>query len=57
MKRILPLRKEFTLARQAAEAARRRQWLRDPLSHPQLEKMSGTELADLPFEPHRIRTE
>jgi hypothetical protein len=24
-------------------------WLRDPLSHPALEAMSGRELADLPF--------
>lgn len=26
------------------------QWLRDPLSHPDLEAMSEREIADLPFE-------
>ena len=30
------------------------QWLRDPISHPQLTGMSVTELADLPFEPWRF---
>jgi hypothetical protein len=25
-------------------------WLRDPLSHPELENMSARELADLPFD-------
>jgi hypothetical protein len=57
MKRIFPIRKQFSLGMQASEAASRRQWLRDPLSHPQLEKMSATQLADLPFEPRRVRGE
>jgi hypothetical protein len=30
------------------------QWLRDPLSDPQLTGVSVTELADLPFEPWRF---
>jgi hypothetical protein len=29
-------------------------WRRDPLSHPVLRIMSERELADLPFDPHRI---
>jgi uncharacterized cupin superfamily protein len=33
------------------------QWLRDPLSHPELRKMSVTELADLPFDPRRVSEE
>jgi hypothetical protein len=33
------------------------QWLRDPLSHPDLEAMSLTQLADLPFEPGRVKPE
>jgi hypothetical protein len=33
----------------------RRQWLRDPLSHPELRAMSMTH--DLAFDPHRIRDE
>jgi hypothetical protein len=38
-------------------AARWRRWLRDPLSHPDLRRMSVTELADLPFDPHRFSPE
>jgi len=30
-------------------------WQRDPLSHPDLRHMSLEQLADLPFEPTRIR--
>jgi len=30
-------------------------WDADPLRHPALQRMSQRELADLPFEPHRIR--
>lgn len=33
------------------------QWLRDPLSHPDLQAMSPTQLADLPFDPKRIKPE
>jgi|GEM_PF-3032841 len=29
-------------------------WRRDPLSHPDLQRMSLQELADLPFDPTRI---
>ncbi len=32
----------------------RRAWSRDPLSHPDLERMSQTELADLPFDPRQV---
>lgn len=32
-------------------------WLRDPLSHPDLEAMSVTQLADLPFDPRRFLRE
>lgn len=39
------------------DAARWRQWLRDPLSHPDLEVMSLTQLADLPFDPRRFSRE
>lgn len=30
-------------------------WFRDPLCHPDLRRMTNTELADLPFDPARIR--
>ncbi|PTX49709.1 hypothetical protein C8N44_10685 [Allosediminivita pacifica] len=30
-------------------------WQRDPLSHPQVAKMSKRELADLPFDPETVR--
>jgi hypothetical protein len=33
------------------------QWQRDPLSHPEVRGMSMTQLADLAFDPHRIRDE
>ncbi|MBO6603238.1 hypothetical protein [Rhodophyticola porphyridii] len=38
--------------RRADEAGR--QWRRDPLSHPDIARMSKRELADLPFDPTRI---
>ncbi|MBN8290349.1 hypothetical protein JI664_00060 [Rhodobacter sp. NTK016B] len=31
-----------------------RQWFRDPLSHPDIARMSERERADLPWEPSRI---
>ena len=33
------------------------QWWRDPLSHPDLQRMSQTELADLPFDPAQLCTD
>jgi hypothetical protein len=36
---------------------KRRQWFRDPLSHPDLEVMSVTQLADLQFDPRRTSQE
>lgn len=39
------------------DGVRWRQWLRDPLSHPDIEAMSLTQLADLPFDPRRIKPE
>jgi hypothetical protein len=30
-------------------------WEADPLSHPDLRKMSVDQLADLPFDPRRVR--
>jgi hypothetical protein len=33
------------------------QWVRDPLSHPDLAAMTVTQLADLPFEPRRFSRE
>lgn len=41
----------------SACAAGMRRWLRDPLSHPQLEAMCLTELADLPFDARRFSAE
>lgn len=32
-------------------------WARDPLSHPVLSAMTERDLADLPFDPHRISPE
>lgn len=32
-------------------------WRRDPLSHPDLRRMSQRELADLPFDPHAVDPE
>lgn len=32
-------------------------WWRDPLSHPDLQKMSLDQLADLPFDPRVIEDE
>ncbi len=32
-----------------------RQWQRDPLSHPQIARMSKRDLADLPFDPETVR--
>ena len=29
-------------------------WWRDPLSHPQIARMSERERADLPFDPRRV---
>ncbi|MBA8901640.1 MULTISPECIES: hypothetical protein [unclassified Phyllobacterium] len=31
-------------------------WRRDPLSHPALQAMGLDELADLPFDPRRLRS-
>ena len=39
---IMPHRPEDELQRRAA-------WMRDPLSHPDIDAMSERELADLPF--------
>jgi hypothetical protein len=44
-------------ARPDAEHEAARRWFRDPLSHPDLEAMSVTQLADLPFEPRRFSRE
>ena len=35
-------------------AQRCARWCRDPLSHPDIARMSARELADLPFDPARL---
>ena len=40
--------------KRAVTGSARRSWSRDPLSHPDLERMSQTELADLPFDPRQV---
>ena len=44
----------FITGRQRVTGSARRSWSRDPLSHPDLERMSQTELADLPFDPRLV---
>ena len=36
------------------DVERRAEWVRDPLSHPEIDAMSERELADLPFGRARI---
>jgi hypothetical protein len=57
--KILSINRLFSrAARQGRDCSSQwRQWLLDPLSHPDLDAMSVTELADLPFEPGRFSRE
>ncbi|WP_136658158.1 hypothetical protein [Nitratireductor sp. XY-223] len=40
--------------RNRAETERHMRWRRDPLSHPDIQAMTATELGDLPFDARRI---
>lgn len=49
MKIFSILTKPLSREKMAYSADERAAWIRDPLSHPELEQMSVRELADLPF--------
>ena len=51
-KTVRSLKRLFAPARDTAETLCRA-WRRDPLSHPALQRMTLTELADLPFDRTR----
>jgi hypothetical protein len=46
-----------TPTRRMGHSSQSGQWVRDPLSHPDLAAMTVTQLADLPFEPRRFSRE